>query len=137
MPKLPPLPKPKPAPKKRQRLGFYSRKSAALKLDRRSSEAKILAAVATGLEDELGGPEKVSFRQHLIIKIAADLALRHQLAIGRYVRDADDDRQIDLHVTTLANSIVKALKALDVNPVQEVGPTLAEYLAAKPAVLAE
>ena len=73
----------------------------------------------------------------MLIKVAADLALRHQLAIGRYARDPDDDRQIDLHVVTIANSIIKALKALDFDTVREVGPTLAEYLSAKPAVLAD
>ena len=87
--------------KRASRLGFYSRKSAVMAVDRRSSEAKIMMAVVRGLEDELGGSEKVTFRQQLIIKSTADLVLRLTLAMGRYVRDPDDNRQVDMHVVTL------------------------------------
>ena len=116
------------------RLGFYSRKSAVLNIDRRSSEARLIRHVIAGLEDELGGPDKITFRQSLIIQSTADLVLRLQLAMGRYVRAADDEREIDKHVVTLQNAMVKNLKALDFAPVSEASPTLAEYLSAKAAV---
>src|SRR4051812_29773923 len=93
------------------RLGFYSRKSAIAAIDRRSGEAKLMQKVITGLEDELGGPDKITFRQQLIIQATADLALRLQLAMGKYARVPGDDRQIDLHVVTLQNAMIKNLKA--------------------------
>jgi hypothetical protein len=123
-------------PAKPHRIGFYSRPSVVRKLDRRSSEGRILGKIIDGLEEELGGADKVTFRQRLIIEATADVVLRLQLAMGRYVRDKGDDREIDRHVCSLQSVLIRNLKALDFDPVQDVGPTLAEYLSAKPAMLA-
>jgi hypothetical protein len=90
---------------------MFSRPSALRKIDQRTVEAKLLRTTQEQLIDHLGGEERVSVAERMLVQATAVLALRLKCALDRYMNGGDVE-SLDRHVVAIQNALRHNLMAL-------------------------
>ena len=115
-------------------IGPNSTPARLAKLDGRSKEAKFQRQVRTELIAALGGENRVTFGQRMIVGLAAVKALRLAMLAERIMTEADPPEEVDRRFTWFSNSLRRDLQALglDRRPGDKV-PSLSNYLQGRAA----
>lgn len=112
----------------RTRTGAFSSVKAISSMDKRTREARSLKRTIDDLTEHLGGHDKVSSPQLLLIRTCAVLVMRLEAIIDRYLAENASDT-CDKHFIAFQNSLRHNLQALGMERPKEQAPTLAKYLA--------
>jgi hypothetical protein len=113
------------------RLGPYSREIILGKPDGRTREGRLLRQIRRALTEQLGGEEKLTPAQRLLIERAAHLQLRCATLDGR-LADHTFTGYDNAAYVAFANGLRRCLEALNLEtPLAAPAPSLHDYIAQK------
>jgi hypothetical protein len=115
---------------------MFSRRSAMRRLDGRTRQARLAKTLERELVDHLGGPERVTVPQRLVIKSTCILALRLHLAAERMAEGTDGGDHYARELVAVANGIRLNCVTLGMERPSEV-PSLQRYLEGRVSAPAE
>jgi hypothetical protein len=112
------------------RAGIFSRTAALRAVDGRTVDAKAIASAIRDLVDHLGGEDKLSAPQRMIIHATALLHYRLRAAVERYGTGTKAEiESLDRHICTIQGHMVRNLIVLGIEPRQPATVTLDSFLA--------
>ncbi len=110
------------------KLGAYSNEIRLANPDRRTKEARLLKQMRVELAKHLGGEDKLSATQRILVERAAMLQLRCAL-LDRKIVEGGKFTHVD-NRTYLAwtNSLTRTITALGLQPAPKAGPSFEELV---------
>jgi hypothetical protein len=112
------------------RAGLFSRDHALRDVDGRTVDAKAIASAIRDLVDHLGGEDKLSAPQRMIVHATALLHYRLRAAVERYGTGTRAEiESLDRHICTIQGHMVRNLIVLGIEPAAPPTLTLDRYLA--------
>ena len=116
----------------RSRVGMFSRQTAIRRVDGRTREGRVIRLTIDQLVDQLGGADRITPAQALLIHSVAVATFRLRAALDAYAKGGDAET-LDKRVCTLMNTQRLGLVTLGLARVDEQPQTLAAYLEGRKA----
>ena len=112
------------------RAGMFSREHALREVDGRTVDAKAISTAIADLTQHLGGPDRMSVPQRMIVHATALLHYRLRAAVERYGTGTGAEiESLDRHICTIQGHMVRNLIVLGLEPAAPPTLTLDRYLA--------
>ncbi len=112
-------------------IGPHSRPHKLAVIDGRRAEARRMRTIRAELTAHVGG--KPSATQKMMIERIATLLLRIELMDRRALKEGDMTERDTRSYLAWANAVTRMLRQIGLQGAATKAPSLAEYLAAKPA----
>jgi hypothetical protein len=110
-------------------IGPNSTSGRLAKLDGRSKEAKFQRQVQTELIGALGGEDRVTFAQRMLVGLAAIKALRLMMLAERLIAENNPPEEVDRRFAWFSNSLRRDLQALGLERAANAKvPSLSSYI---------